>query len=255
MVYVAFLVFTFFILVLAFYQWQFLSVFYPKYYREDILDDNFEMLSILTTDGIELEGVIYKPKGYHSVMLFYAGRGNDAVAMIKRLSLLYPDIAIITFNYRSYGKSGGVVNEKNIFEDGLYIAEMVKKHYGEFYILGFSLGASVASFVASKTDTKSLFLVGAFKSIISLAKQKYRFIPSMLIRYRFESDKFLQHTQTDVYLFLSKDDEIVDVQNSRGLKGCINNLKYYCELDNVMHKELLWHEAVVQKIKGVIEQG
>ncbi|MDQ7068635.1 MAG: hypothetical protein Q9M40_12030 [Sulfurimonas sp.] len=77
------------------------------------------------------------------------------------------------FNYRSYGKSKGKINEKNIHSDALKIAELVEKNYGSFYLLGYSLGSSVAAYVSSHHKVKALFLVGAFDSIASLAKSKF----------------------------------------------------------------------------------
>ncbi len=260
MIYIAFLFFTFLVLFIAFYQWQYFMIFSPTYYRDDELDDSFEMLSIKTDDGVELEGVVYEPKNPHATLVFFTGRSHDAVGLIKRLSLTYPHARIITFNYRSYGKSGGRVNEKNILSDGLKIAEIVKKNYGDFYLLGFSIGSSVASYVASKTDTLGVFLVGSFDSIASLAKEKFSkkskyFIIDMekIFRYKFNNKLYVKDITAKTYLFVSKHDEITYIENARNLKTHIKNLEFYEEFDDLSHKELLWHVDVVEKINGVMK--
>ncbi|SMP86810.1 hypothetical protein SAMN06313486_1049 [Epsilonproteobacteria bacterium SCGC AD-308-P11] len=248
MIYMAFLLFTLIILGIAFYQWQYFMIFSPTYYREDELDKRFEMLSISTDDGIELEGVVFTPATFSATLLFFAGRSHDSVGLIKRLSNTFPHVRIITFNYRSYGRSGGRLNEKNILEDSLKIAQIVRKNYGDFYLLGFSIGSSVASFVASKESVRKLFLVGSFDSIQNLAKEKYGLNLSRIFRYKFDNTKFVKEIDTPTYIFASKSDSTTYIENARELKKHVKNLAFYIELDDLHHKEILWDAKVVRKI-------
>jgi len=259
MIYFAFIFFTFVVLSVFFYQWQFFMVFSPTYYRGEELNDDFQLLSVATDDGVELEGVAYEPKDLYrklptieSTMLFFAGRSHDSVGLIKRLSLSFPHTRIITFNYRSYGKSGGVVSEKNILSDGLKIASLVQKNYGDFYVLGFSLGSIVASYVASKQKVKGLFLVGTFDSAALLAKEKYGVNVSWLLRYKLDNLKRVKHIDADTYVFVSKQDETTYLKNARNLKNGVKNLTHYVELEGLTHKELLWDENVVTKINEAL---
>ena len=260
MIYIAFLFFIFLFLVLAFYQWQYFMIFSPVYYRDGELDDSFEMLSIITEDKVELEGVVYEPEHAKTTLLFFGGRSHDTVGLIKRLSLLYPRERIITFNYRSYGKSTGDANEENIFKDGVQIATLVQKNYGDFYIAGFSLGSSVSAYVASKLKTSGVFLIGSFDTIASLAREKFvergRFPMidlSKIFRYKFDNKKHVKNIDAPTYLFVSKDDETTYIKNARNLKECIKNLAFYEEYNGLKHKELLWHEDVINKMNGVME--
>ncbi len=128
MIYIAFLLFTFLIILFALYQWQYFLIFSPRYFRDSELSSNCEILSIITDDGVELEGVVYEPSDAKNTLLFFGGREHDSVGLIDRLALNFKDSRIITFNYRSYGRSAGVVNEKNILNDALKIAEIVQKN-------------------------------------------------------------------------------------------------------------------------------
>ena len=254
MIYIAFLIFTFLILVFVFYQWQYFMIFTPTYIKERKICENCTILAIKTDDGVELEGVVYEPVKPKSTLLVFVGRSHDAVALINKLSQAYPKLRIVTFNYRGYGKSGGSVNEKNILQDGLKIAQMVQKYYGDLYILGFSLGSSVAAFVASHHKVKALFLVGAFDSIRQIVQQKYARISyiAKLVKYKFQTLHYIQNVDADTYLFVSLNDEIIPLQNARNLKKHIKNLLYYTELEGLSHKELLWNESVINKINEVM---
>ena len=186
----AFILLTLLVLAFAFYEWQHFMVFTPTYFRGEEVDERCEFVSMKTKDGVELEGVVYEPhdEGEQSTittLLFFAGRSHDSVGLIHKLSKNFPHTRIIAFNYRSYGKSGGVVSEKNILEDGLFIAQRVQEKYGDFYALGFSIGSCVAAFIASKQKVLGLFLVGSFDSIASLAREKVGLKYPWILRYKF----------------------------------------------------------------------
>ncbi|MEN8302631.1 MAG: alpha/beta hydrolase [Campylobacterota bacterium] len=235
-------------------------VFSPTYYRDEGLCDECEILSITTDEGVELEGVIYEPKVYRRTVLYFGGRRQDVVGVMKKLSFSFPNTRIISFNYRSYGRSEGVISEKNILSDSLFVADIVHKNYGDFYLLGYSLGSNIASYVASNKSSLGVFLVGSFDSIASLAKEKYvnrGMFPmvnlSSMFRYKFRTREYVEHIDADTYLFVSRSDEITYIQNARNLKEHIKNLAHYEELENLSHKEILWDSKVIETIKEVIE--
>ena len=262
MIYIAFLLFTIIILIFAFYQWQYFMVFTPTFHRGDALCDNCGFLSIVTDDNIELEGAIYEPKKPVATLLVFVGRSHDSVGLMSKLSCNYPDVRVISFNYRSYGKSQGVANEKNLLKDSLKIAKLVQKNYGSFYALGFSLGSNIASYMATKHPVKGIFLIGAFDSIASLAKTKFvdkSFFPmidlSKIFRYKFPTSQYVEIIQAQTWLFVSRDDETTYINNARALRDRVQNLAGYYELDNLSHKELLWDDAVILKINEVLHDN
>lgn len=255
MIYIAFFLFTSLILFFAFYQWQYFMIFSPIYIEERRLCDECQALEIITDDGVALEGVVYEPKEFVSTLLFFAGRSHDSVALIQKMQVTYPKSRIITFNYRSYGRNKGNITEKNLFEDALHVAKIVQKNYGDFYLLGFSIGSSLASYVASKMKVKGVFLIGAFDSIPLIAKNKFGFaIPKRLIRYNFATIEFVKNIDADTYLYVSQDDEITYIENSRNLSKNVKNLVFYREYENLSHKELLWDAEVIEHIRGVINR-
>ncbi|WP_245534092.1 alpha/beta hydrolase [Sulfurimonas autotrophica] len=229
-------------------------IFRPTYIKERRLCQNCSMLGVKTDDGIELEGAIYEPANPKSTLLMFVGRSHDGVALLNRLSQVYPKSRIVTFNYRGYGKSGGVANEKNILQDGLKIARLVQKNYGDFYLLGYSLGSSVAAFVASKHKVSTLFLIGAFDSIGQLLRYKYAKISYMakLLHYKFKTIHYMESVEAKTYLFVSRDDELIPLQNARNLKKHIKNLVHYEEFNGLSHTELFWDPRVINKINEVI---
>jgi hypothetical protein len=259
MIYIVFLLFTSLILAFAFYHWQFYMVFTPTYHRKKNICEECSFLAIHTEDGVELEGVLYAPKNPQNTLLLFAGRSHDVVGLINMLSVTYPKSRVVAFNYRSYGKSGGKLSEENILKDGIKIAQLVQKNYGDFYLLGYSLGSNIAAYVASKERVQALFLVGAFDSIASLAKSKFvdrGFFPnidlSKLFRYKFPTGEYVENVSAKTYLFVSESDEVTYIQNAKVLRERVKNLQEYVVLQDLSHKELLWDEAVTNKINKII---
>jgi len=259
MIYIIFILITTLLLFFVFYHMQYFMMFTPTHYKRELLSDEFELLVIKMNDGIELEGVVYEPhqtqEGSSKTILFFAGRSQDSVALIEKLSKSFPKNRVITFNYRSYGESQGVVSEEKIFEDALKIAEVVRKNYGEFYLLGYSLGSSVATYVASKQSVKALFLVGVFDSIALLAKEKYALPLRWVLRYKFDNISTIEKVDAPCYIFASVDDETTYIKNVRNLKKHVKNLKGYIELEHLTHKELFWSARVIKKIEEVIKDA
>jgi alpha/beta superfamily hydrolase len=249
MIYIAFLIFTLLILIFAFYEWQFFMLFRPRLYRKEPLCPLCSLVSAKMKDGTVLEGALYEPQNPQTTLLVFVGRSHDAVGLINRLAACYSHVRVVTFNYRGYGKSQGRADEKKLLEDSLEIARLVTKNYGEFYVLGFSIGSSIAAYVASKQETKALFLLGAFDSIHNLAQQRYRFLPSWLIRYKFDTCQYAQQVQAPTYLFVSLADEVVNIGSARKLKECIKNLLFYKEYKELLHKELLFDNRVVETVQ------
>jgi len=250
--YIIFLFFTLLILSFAIYQWQYFKVFSPTSHKKEMLDDRFEQLVMEMPDGIRLEGVVFTPSSFSSTMLYFTGRSQDSVGMIKRFSVAYPKTRIVTFNHRSFGASEGIINDKNILLDGVEIARIVKKNYGDIYVFGFSLGCSVALEVVNKVEIKAVFLVGAFDTLANLAKAKYNFIPNFLYRYSFNNITKVKNLNLPTYLFASSDDDIVFVENTHNLRDNIKNLVLYKEYKHLTHRELLFYDDVIKTIRSII---
>ena len=250
MIYAFYLLITAALLLFVYFRWQYSTLFHPKLYREDAFDEQFRFLSVMTEDGVKLEGCIFEPKSYRSTLLYFGGRGQDSVGLLPKLSRCYPDFRIVTFNYRGYGKSGGKPDEKQILQDGLLVYEKVKKNFGEVEPVGYSLGCAVASYVAANTDIKRLFLIAPFASLKSLVRDVHGFsLP--LLRYRFDTCAYLAQTAAKIHIFVSRDDNIVPIQNARRLQKCAK-IEEFLELDGLNHVEILCNERVVGALKTVV---
>ncbi|MDD2357812.1 MAG: alpha/beta fold hydrolase [Thiovulaceae bacterium] len=213
------------------------------------MDERYTPLEIQAEDGTTLEGMEFTPEHFSHTIFYLGGRSQDSVALIHRLAFALENNRIVTFNYRGYGNSQGTPSEQNVYEDAAYIAEKLKERYGNFSIVGFSLGSSVAAYVASKIKVEKLFLLGGFDSVFHIIKNKIPLLPSFLIRYKFDTALHVSSVEAPTYLVSSKDDNIVPIKNANNLKISIKNLTEFKELSSYNHDEILFSQESVNLIK------
>ncbi|MDA7817460.1 alpha/beta hydrolase [Sulfurimonas sp.] len=268
MTYIILTVIILFISAFLFYYIQYYFTFKPSIYREMDLDNEFEILHLKMDDGVTIEGVIYEPlelyrklPSIHGTLLYFGGNYQDVIGLIKKMAISYPHVRIVTFNYRSFGKSGGRASEKKIFSDAIIISEFTKEKYGDFYIMGYSLGAGVASFIAANIKAKGVFLIGPFDSFYGHVKERFSFfkrIPklnlSRIFRYKFDNTTHVSKIESKTYIFASKSDKIMYIKNIRNLKEYVKNLAMYEEFDELTHYELLWDKDILKIINGVMSE-
>lgn len=113
--------------------------------------------------------------------LFFHGNG---MVVEQCLFLVAPLVRQFKWNlvlveYRSYGHSVPAVPQlckESILEDGQlaarYLVETCHVPHGQIVLWGYSLGGAVAAHVASQGPYKCLVLVGAFSSLLDVAKDK-----------------------------------------------------------------------------------
>jgi len=243
-IYLLYLFLTAVLLFFLYFRWQYATLFHPRIYRQEAFDERFRFLSVTTEDGVKLEGCIFEPESYRTTILYFGGRGQDSVGLLPKLSQCYGDFRIVTFNYRGYGKSEGTPDETHLLHDALLIYEKVQKNFGEADIVGYSLGCSIASYVASEKSVKKLFLIAPFASLETLVKDVYGFALPFL-RYCFDTCAYLKKAKCEVHIFLSRDDTVVPYENSKKLHACAHTI---VELDELSHVEMLCDERVVEYI-------
>ncbi len=253
MIYLLYVALTLALLYFVYMQWQYMSIFHPKLYRDMTLyDDSYTFLTTVTQDGTTLEGCRFEPQTPpHDTLLYFGGRGQDSVGLLPKLAELYPQCRIVTFNYRGYGKSGGRPSERAIFEDSLHVMRLVQKHYSTPHIMGYSLGSSVAAYVASKIPPRRFYLIGAFCSIASLTRQRFgRSLP--FLRYSFDTCEYLKNVPGGVCLFASKDDNVVAFASVLELvEHAKKKVECFEVYEGLNHVELLWDARVHERIRSL----
>lgn len=242
------------------YLLQHKIIFAPQYYNRRRLfaefPDLYRPLELQVEKGVFLEGVVYEPEERAATtLLYFGGREQDSVTLIGKLSLHYPGVRIIAFNYRAYGKSGGVPSEAAYHGDALKIYDYVLEAYGTPVLLGYSLGSNIAVHTAARRSPKELILVAVFESVQALSRAKSKPVPRVFIKHRFETIREISEVRVPFYMYVARDDGFVPIKQARKLKAAANaaSLVDYKEYEGYNHAQLLFSEEVTEEIAKVLK--
>jgi len=191
----------------------------------------------LKSDGALLDGV-YKENNSTKLIIYFGGNSDDATDFIKYCKDL-KDFDILAFNYRGNALSSGKPTQNAIFKDALKIYDTFAKDR-EVYLVGRSLGSGVATYLASKRESKKLLLITPYDSIEAVAKEKYPYFPiSLLIKYKFNSLHFIKDIKIPVTIFMVDKDATVSNKRTDNLISHIKNLSNVVIFKDTTHADIL----------------
>lgn len=207
---------------------------------------NIQNITYKTSDNTILYGKYKFNSQNLPLIIFFDGSSNDST----RIFNILPNIEkynLLTFNYRGYGLSQGEPSQQQILNDALKIFD--KFHTTDTILIGRSLGASVASYVASKRNIKGLILLAPFDSISALAQKKYPILPiKLLLKHTFETTQFLKNMTSPTIIFEIINDEIVPKENFKRVKNTIQHLVKHEKIFDSNHTNFIMQETFQKKL-------
>ena len=219
------------------------------YYPERILTANpsnvslnFETVSFETSDGVKLSGWFIPSDGTIGVILFCHGNaGNishrlDSIQIFHRLGL---DVFI--FDYRGYGQSEGKPSEQGTYNDAeaawQYLVDYRQVKPDSIIIFGRSLGGAIASWLAHTHTPGMLILESTFTSLPDIAAKLYPYLPvKLLLRFKYDTAKYLSTVDCPVLIIHSRDDEMMPYSQGQRLFAVANEPKSFLEISGT-HNE------------------
>lgn len=158
------------------------------------------------------------PKG---VVVFFHGNGGTlrtwghrAIAFVDR------GYDVFMVDYRSYGQSTGrIQSEVQLFADARAVYTWVREHYRDEQIVlyGSSLGTSFASRLAAEYQPRLLILESPFYSVEELARRRFPWAPSTLLKYPLRSYSWIGQITCPVIIFHGTADQVVPFDHSERL--------------------------------------
>lgn len=185
---------------------------------------------ITTKDNIKISAVLYnanhRPSFKDNIIIFSHGNGGCIcnwlqIDAIKHLSKYG---SVLLYDYRGYGCSTGVPNEKGLYEDVMSVWKYVKSkgvQNDKIILYGHSLGTSVSSHLVKKLiemDEKpnKLILTSGFTNIRKIVSELYHPILSMLVMINLNNDQNVKKINGKVptYIIHSKQDDMINFKHA-----------------------------------------
>ncbi len=182
----------------------------------------FQEVVVPAKDGVNLHGLLFTvaaPKG----LVFYLHGNAGSVDSWGEIAATYTDLGydLYILDYRGYGKSeGNISREKQLYEDVQAAYKHMLQSYAEdqMIIAGYSIGTGPAAMLAAANSPGQLILQAPYYSLADLMRKLYPFVPGFLLKYKFETFRFVEKTRAPIAIFHGRQDEVIYYGSSEKLQ-------------------------------------
>ncbi|NNC34024.1 MAG: alpha/beta fold hydrolase [Croceitalea sp.] len=247
----------FIIISLMLYFLQEKLIFLPTTLPQDYeysFSEPFEELFLETDDGARLNALHFKRDEPKGLILYFHGNAGDlsrwgAIATF----FVQKEYDVLVMDYRTYGKSTGNLNEVSLYADAALFYQYAKQRYKEddIIIYGRSLGAAIATQLASVTQPAKLLLETPFYNLYDVAKDRFGMLPiRQLLKYEFKSNKYITKVTCPIRIFHGTEDRVVPYASGQELfKTIAQSDKRFYTIDNGAHNDLAEFEGYLKAIE------
>ncbi len=191
---------------------------------------DYEDIYIETTDQVTLHGW-FIPGPSSRVLLFFHGNAGNISHRLDSIRLFHDlGLSVLIIDYRGYGQSNGRTSEKGMYRDAdaawRYLTEERGFRPGDVVIFGRSLGASVASHLASRHSPAALIVESSFTSVPEIAQELYPWLPARWLSHlRHATRDYVRNVRSPVLVVHSRDDEIIPFHHGEAIFASANEPK------------------------------
>jgi len=190
------------------------------------------------------------------VIYFHGNKGNARRAIRQTRPIQDQGYDVFIPDYRGYGKTEGQLwSDKQLLADADKAYQYLKTKYAEkdIYVMGYSLGTGMASYVSSKNNPAHLFLVAPFTSLTAIKDKFAWFIPDFLLRYQLPVKKFLKDVNAAVTVVHGTNDNVVDYSFSEDLKRMYPKKINLITSKGQSHRGIIFDGKLVREIEKVLK--
>lgn len=220
-------------------------IFFPRkdisYYGD--LWKGFEIY--LSISQQQLQGWLVKASEFKQApfIIYYGGNAED---ISIKLSYLQHDeeqpISWLLMNYRGFGKSSNKPSQAGLFDDALaiydYVINDLHIHPDQIYLMGRSIGSSIASYVASQRKAAGLILVTPFDSLVNFAPKFLRFFIKTYLAKYFNTQKYLETVPYHILVIAAGEDEVIPRIHLENLINKFKDQLTVVEIANADHQNI-----------------
>lgn len=225
-------------------------IFLPSKLAQDYtysFSEPFKEFFLTANDGAKLNGLHFKTENPKGVILYFHGNAGDLSRWGEIATFFVAkQYDVVVMDYRTYGKSDGKLSEKALFDDAQLFYDYVLNTYAEEQILvyGRSLGASIASFTASKNTPAKLVLETPFYNLLEIARKRFPVLPvQWLLKYKFESNIYITSVACPITIFHGTQDAVVPFESGKKLYSLATSKKKFVKIDGGGHNDLISFDA------------
>jgi uncharacterized protein len=200
-----------------------------------------EDLAVETRDGVRLAGWWIRGGGQTVLILFHGNAGNASHRLERVRDLVTAlGVDVVLVDYRGYGESAGNPSEAGLYEDAEAVGAVVAARGvppRRVVLFGESLGCAVALESALRRPCAAVILEAPFLSASAMAKRVYPFVPSFLVRARFDNGERISRLAVPKLIVQAERDDVVPPDQTRRLFALAAEPKDYFVIPGAHHND------------------
>jgi fermentation-respiration switch protein FrsA (DUF1100 family) len=220
-------------------------VFQPARYPEgnwEPIGLAFEDVHFSAEDGTKLHGWFVPHAAPKAVILFAHGNAGNITYLAHWLRDLHDrhNVAVMTFDYRGYGRSEGSPNEDGVLQDAraarAWLAQRTGQKEQEIVLMGRSLGGGVMVDLAANDGARALILESTFTSLPAVARGQIPLLPAGLVmQNRLNSLAKIKNYHGPLLMSHGDADKLISFQQGRRLFETANEPKRFVAISGGDH--------------------
>ncbi len=197
---------------------------------------DFEEVYFKTADRLLLHGWFVPAPNAKFTVLYCHGNGGNMMYFLDTVNFLNKlGLNCFVFDYRGYGESQGTTSENGTYLDARAAYRWLKKKKGvepqQIILFGWSLGGSIAAYLATKVKSAALVIENAFTSYSAIGQKFYPYMPVKLFtRFDYPTINYVRKVTCPVLVIHSKNDEIIPFEFGLEIFDAANEPKRFVEI-------------------------
>ena len=159
-----------------------------------------------------LNGWLLSEKSNRIILFCHDNYGNISYKQEKILAMRAMGYSVLIFDYSGYGKSGGIPNEQQLYDDASSMVALLRQTYKpeQIILYGESIGVPVATYVARRYSIPTLILESSLPSIKEMIKTNYPMLAFFSFLFpEFDTASYLDGYKGKSLILHSMSDEII----------------------------------------------
>ncbi|MEL6944426.1 MAG: alpha/beta fold hydrolase [Bacteroidota bacterium] len=225
-------------------------------YSFEFQDIDHQELWLTKADGAKINAIHFKPENPKGLILYFHGnKDNLARWGSMHTPLTQCGYEVLMIDYSGYGKSEGQASDKSLQTDALaaYDWAVTRFSWENIVLYGRSLGAAVASELATKKQAHVLILETPFNSLEAIFQHR-SMLPKLPLplKNKFSNLENIPKVDYPVHIFHGTQDWVVPYRCAVQLKEVIQTKDSFTTLEGGTHHNLGEFELFREKLKSIL---
>ncbi len=216
---------------------------------------NAQDIALPSGDGV-INGWYQAPRAGMPLIIYYKGNARSFSEEHERFERFVAEgYGFVAFDYRGFPASPGTISQDNVLADALTAYDWAAQQGAPILIWGRSLGTGPATYVASQRDAKALLLETPFLSAVTVAGERYPFLPvGLVMQDQFPNNVWIKDVSEPVLIAHGTADATIDVTNGERLYALAPNPFELWIVPGADHSDL-WAAGIWERARPFFEKA